>query len=134
MQIFYQLAPQGGKPFDVRQIERQLTRLPGAFRLETAEELTYVVTTSPAMARHLQAELAENPETPLFSQGLVTLAPNAITVYQDAPRPVLDQLRTWVTWLLETYDCKVSSETGMDWTARYAKRPGALFEVEPFPM
>lgn len=124
------LAPTGG-PFDLAAVEARLAALPGAFPHPDPGDRAYVVTAGPDAARLVADALAQDPHEALWGQGLVTLSAEGIRVEQDAPAPVLAQLRDFVTWLLETTPCAVYSEEGDDWTARYAAHPEALFEEEP---
>lgn len=130
MQVQYYLSPAGQLPFNLGVIEQRLASLPGAFRLAEPREISYVVTASKAMARYIEAKLKMDPRTSLISQGMVTLSPTSIAVYQDAPPAVLSQVEEFVTWVLRTYPCRVLSDEGEDWTARYAKNPRALFVEE----
>lgn len=129
MQVHYFLLPQRGA-FDLNAIEARLKAMPGAFRHPHAAELTYVIAASPAMAKFIAAKLQQDPATSLASQGVLTLGPTGISVYQDAPEPILAQLKPLVTWLMQAVPCRVLSEEGEDWTRRYAKNPRALFEEE----
>lgn len=130
MQVHYYLSPAGPRPFDLPAIEKRLASLPGAFRLNEPGQLTYVVTASKAMARYIAAKLQMDPRTSLISQGVVTLSPTSIDVYQDAPPAVLSQMEEFITWLLRGTPCLVLSDEGEDWTERYAGNPRALFEEE----
>ncbi|HEY9899374.1 MAG TPA: hypothetical protein V6D00_09355 [Pantanalinema sp.] len=130
MQISYTLAPTL-TPFDLEAVEARLSALPGAFPHPDPSDRTYVVTAGPEMKRFVASEISVDPYGALYGQGLVTLDPSGIRVHQDAPQAVLAQLRDFVTWVLATYPCSVFSETGDDWTARYARHPQALFEEEP---
>ncbi|HEY9721331.1 MAG TPA: hypothetical protein V6D47_04915 [Oscillatoriaceae cyanobacterium] len=131
MQALYFLAPGGGRRFDLTQLEALLMKLPGAFRHPDPTELCYVIAPNAAMAKAVEDQLHRNPGTSLASQGIVTLAPTGVRIEQDAPAAVHAQLKPFVTWLMRAYACKVYSEEGEDWTARYANHPEALFLEEP---
>lgn len=131
MQSQYILTPGAGRPFDVAQIESLLKKLPGAFQHPDPKELCYVVTPNAAMAKAVEAQLRKNPKTSLTSQGIVALSPHGVRIEQDAPAAVHAQLKPFVTWLMRAYACRVYSEEGDDWTARYAAHPEALFQEEP---
>lgn len=130
MQVQYYLVPATDKPFDTRLIEARLQQLPGAFRHPDPRDVSFVIAASKPMARYIEAKLKLDPHTSLLSQGMVTLDPRALTVYQDAPPAILAQMEDFVTWFMRTYPCRVLSEEGEDWTARYAQNPKALFVEE----
>jgi hypothetical protein len=130
VQVQYYLAPAGSQPFNLQQIETRLRLLPGAFRLNQPGDLAYVITASAGMAKYVEAKLKMDPRTSLISQGMVTLSPHSIAVYQDAPKEILDQLEQFITWLFKTTPCRVLSDEGEDWTVRYAHNPRALFVEE----
>jgi hypothetical protein len=133
MQVQYYLSPAGSQKFDVRALEQRVQSLPGAFRLHSSkspDELSYVIAASKGMARYVEAKLKMDPRTSLISQGMITLSPISISVYQDAPAAILSQVEEFVTFLLKAYACRVLSDEGDDWTERYATNPHALFVEE----
>lgn len=111
-------------------LEARLQALPQAFRHPDPRDRSWVVAADAGMARWLEAKLRMEPRTPLDTQGLLTLHPAAVEVYQDAPAEILRVLEPLVSWLLATWPCRVLSEEGEDWTARYASDPRALFVEE----
>lgn len=129
MQVHYFLIPEGEASF-TEALEARLNQLPAAFRHPNPGERTWVVAADPNMARWLEARLRQHPATSLETQGLVTLHPSAIEIWQDAPGEILAQLEPLVSWILRTWPSKVLSEEGEDWTARYAHAPHALFVEE----
>ncbi|MDB5097292.1 MAG: hypothetical protein JWM80_1713 [Cyanobacteria bacterium RYN_339] len=130
MQVQYFLSPAGSLPFNLQQIETRLRLLPGAFRLNQPGDVSYVITASAGMAKYVEAKLKMDPRTSLISQGLVTISPRSIAIYQDAPKEILQQMEDFITWLLKTTPCQVLSDEGEDWTRRYAANPRALFVEE----
>lgn len=130
MQVQYTLVPQGDRPFDLRRLEARLRQLPGAFRHPDPKELSFVVAATRDMARYLAAKLANEPRTALVSQGYISLSAEAVGVQQEAPPEVLVQVEDFVTWLMTEVPCRVLSDEGEDWTARYAQNPKALFQEE----
>lgn len=131
MQVQYYLAPAGSMPFNLQQIETRLRLLPGAFRLfQPGPDVTYVIAASNGMAKYLEAKLKLDPRTSLISQGMVTLSPMSLAIYQDAPKEILAQMEEFITWLFKAQPCRVLSDEGEDWTARYARNPHALFVEE----
>ena len=129
MQVHYYVAPVQGT-FNIPMIERRVASLPGAFRLADGRENTYVIAASTNMGRYLAAKLKIDPRMSLATQGMVTLSPTSIMVYQDAPAEILRQLEDFITWLFKTVPCRVLSDEGDDWTVRYANNPHALFVEE----
>lgn len=133
MQLQYTLVPQGDRPFDLRRLEARLKQLPGAFRHPDPSDLSFVIAATRDMARYLAAKLNGEPRTSLASQGIITLSERAVGVVQDAPQEVLDQVEGYVTWLMTEVPCRVLSDEGEDWTARYGHDPKALFlEEDPW--
>lgn len=130
MQEHYFLIPPEGVAFgDLT--EARLRRVPGCFRHPDPDEgRTYVVAASVPMGRWLEAKLKQDPRTSLVSQGLVSVHPAAIEIWQNAPREVLAALEPFVAWVLGNWTCQVLSEDGDDWTARYGSDPHALFVEE----
>lgn len=112
------------------QTEVQLMKLPSAVRHPDPREKSFIVAATPAMAGWIEAKLKQDPRTSLSTQGLVTLHPASLEIYQDAPREILDRLQPFVTWFLQTWPCQVITEDGDDWTLRYAHDPRALFFEE----
>lgn len=130
MQVQYTLVPEGERRFDLRRLEARIQQLPGAFRHPDPSELSFLIASTRDMARYLAAKLATDPRTPLVSQGYVSLSEGAVGIVQDAPPEVLTQLEGFVSWLLDQQPCRILSDEGEDWTARYATNPKALFEEE----
>ena len=130
VQEHYFLVPPAGTRF-VDLTEARLRRVPGAFgHPDPAEGKTFVIAASPQMGKWLEAKLRQEPRTSLISQGLITIHPAAIEVWQNAPRETLAVIEPFVTWILRTWPCRVIGEDGDDWTARYGQDPHALFVEE----
>ncbi|MEB3220712.1 MAG: hypothetical protein VKS61_01405 [Candidatus Sericytochromatia bacterium] len=129
MQVHYFLIPPPDAAF-AEALEARLQLVPAAFRHPDPRDRTWVIAADAGMARWLASRLQQQPGVSLETQGLVTLHPAAVEIWQDAPREILATLEPVVAWFLQAFPCRVLSEEGEDWTARYAEHPHALFVEE----
>lgn len=129
VQVHYFLVPQTDRPF-ADLVEARLRKIPAAFRHPDPRDRSWVIAASPQMGKWLEAKLRVDPRTSLATQGVVTIHPASLEIWQDAPREILASLEPLVTWILQTWPCQVFSEDSDDWTARYAHDPHALFVEE----
>ena len=127
MEQYYYLTMPGEATFDVAALARELDGSRSVFRRPGCEELTFVVCDNPELAEYVEGRLVKDPQKCLDAQGLITLRPDRIFVYQSGIPAIMDQIEAFALPLIKQCSCNVADELGRDITDRYRNQPEKLF-------